>query len=72
MSGITPEKLKVLCESAGIEVVKVRPNYLGVICDTSPMQKIRDAITADEAEDKAYQKKMRAEGAKILRETLHK
>jgi hypothetical protein len=56
MTGITPEKMKKLCEVCGIEVLKVRPNYLVVKSDVSPLQRIKSLISQDEKEEKESQR----------------
>lgn len=75
MTGITPQKLKKLCEVCGIPVLKVRDNYLLVESEISPMQKIRNAISQDEKEEKEAYKNQKTqntqgkEGTKSFKKT---
>ena len=59
ITGITPEKLVKLCEVCGIEVVKVRPNYLTVLSDISPLKFLNDTVNEDEKREKEADKKER-------------
>ena len=56
ISGISENKIVKLCELAGIKVVKIRPNYIGVESETSPTKIIKDMIEKDEKEQKEYEK----------------
>ena len=59
ITGITPEKLVKLCEVCGMEVVKVRPNYLTVLSDISPLKFLNDTVNEDEKQEKEADKKER-------------
>jgi hypothetical protein len=61
ITGITVEKLVNLCKVAGLEVVKVRPNYITVLCATSPLKFLNETINADEKNERDMDKKEREE-----------
>ena len=61
ITGITVEKLVKLCQVAGLEVVKVRPNYITVLSSTSPLKYLNEVINADEKRERDLDKKEREE-----------
>ena len=61
ITGITVEKLVTLCKVAGLEVVKVRPNYITVLSSTSPLKYLNEVINADEKRERDLDKKEREE-----------
>ena len=61
ITGITVEKLVTLCKVAGLEVVKVRPNYITVLSSGSPLKYLNEVINADEKRERDLDKKEREE-----------
>ena len=74
ITGISVEKLVTLIEAVDenkqdITVLKIRPNYLAVKSKISPLKFINEAVNKDEKEEKAYYKRKREVGEKIVRKT---
>lgn len=69
ITGITSEKLQNLCRTCGVEVVKVRPNYIGVKTPNgeSPLEIMNRTIKADKEAEKQYEDTKRKEGARVIR-----
>ena len=62
ITGITVEKLVTLCKVAGLDVVKVRPNYITVLSKAgSPLKYLNEVINADEKRERELDKKEREE-----------
>lgn len=57
ITGIGVNNLSKLCEVSGVKVLKKAANYLTVQSDTSPLDKIRDAVQRDENLEKEKLKK---------------
>jgi hypothetical protein len=70
ITGITVDKLIRLCEVLGMKVLKKRENYIAVSSVISPTKAFNDAIKKDNDEEKAYEKRKREEGARIIRRPL--
>ena len=56
MTGITVEKLTKFCEVLGMNVLKVRENYIAVESETSPTKKVSEALEQDRQREKEYRK----------------
>lgn len=67
ITGITNKKIIKLCEVVGMKIIKVRQDYIAVESDISPTKRIREAILEGERDEKAYEKRKREEGARIIR-----
>ena len=69
ITGISVAKLVHLCKTVGMEVFKIRDNYIGVKTPNgeSPTEMINAAIKADKEDEKAYEENKRKEGARVVR-----
>jgi hypothetical protein len=67
ITGITVEKLVKLCEITGLKVEKVRPNYILVVSEKSPLKYLNDVINEDEKREKELEKKDKEAGKRLTR-----
>lgn len=69
MTGISTSKLVNLCKTVGMDVFKIRPNYLGVKTKNgeSPTILVNRIIKEDKENEKKYEENRKRNGEKIIR-----
>jgi len=67
ITGISVEKLVHLCEVVGLKVDKVRPTYIAVSSETSPLKFLNNVINEDEKRENELEKKDKEMGKKLTR-----
>jgi len=67
ITGISVEKLVKFCQVCGMNVTKIRPNYISVQSNISPTKRINEIVKLDMEDEKEYEKKKKEEGARIIR-----
>ena len=69
ITGIRPNKLVKLCETAGLKVLKSKSTYIGVQTPNGedPLEFINNVIKLDKEHEKHYEEQKRHQGARVIR-----